>query len=364
MPLKPFEDRIRAVRQKLEEEKADATYISFRYNMRYLSGFTGDAGALLITANEAILFTDGRYTEQASSQAPDFRVVETRLDRDVVAETLSSLGIKSLTFESEHVTYASWENMTKRFKDTKLIPVSGWVEKLRAKKTPEEIDAIRKAAKLADDAFSAVLSSIRPGVTEREVALELEFTMRKMGSEGVAFPIIVVSGARSSLPHGEPGDKKIEPGDFVTVDFGAVWNGYVSDCTRTFVVEPLDDKRREIYEVVRKAQEAGLRAVRAGVKASEVDAAGRKVIEEAGYGQYFAHGIGHGVGLQVHESPRLGQKSEDILEPGMVVTVEPGVYIPGFGGVRIEDLVVVGDDGPEILTSFPKDLKVLGGLKR
>ncbi len=362
--MKPFEDRIRAIRQKLEEEKVDAAYISFRYNMRYLSGFTGDSGAIVITPGETILFTDGRYTEQASSQAPDFRVVETKMDKDVVADTLSSLGIKSMTFEREHVTFALWENMTKRFKDTKLVPASGWVEKLRAQKTPEEIQAVRKAAELADDAFSMVVSSIRPGVSEREVALELEFTMRKMGSEGVAFPIIVVSGARSSLPHGEPGDKAIEPGDFVTVDFGAVWNGYCSDCTRTFVIEPLDEKHREVYEVVGRAQEAGLQAVRAGVKASDVDAAGRKVIEEAGYGEYFGHGIGHGVGLQVHESPRLGQKSEDILEPGMIVTVEPGVYIPGFGGVRIEDLVVVGDDGPEILTSYPKDLKVLGGGKK
>lgn len=362
--MKPFEDRIRAIRQKLEEEKVDAVYISFRYNMRYLSGFTGDSGAIVITPTEAILFTDGRYTEQASFQAPDFRIVETKVDKDVVADTLSSLGVKSMAFEREHVTFASWENMTKRFKETKLVPASGWVEKLRAQKTPEEIQAIRKAAELADDAFSMVVSSIRPGVSEREVALELEFTMRKMGSEGVAFPIIVVSGARSSLPHGEPGDKTIEPGDFVTVDFGAVWNGYCSDCTRTFVVEPLDEKHREVYEVVRRAQEAGLQAVRAGVKASDVDAAGRKVIEEAGYGEYFGHGIGHGVGLQVHEFPRLGQKSEDILEPGMIVTVEPGVYIPGFGGVRIEDLVVVKDDGPEILTSYPKDLKVLGGGKK
>jgi len=360
--LKPFEDRITMVRQKIEEEKVDAAYISFRYNMRYLSGFTGDAGALLITQGESILFTDGRYTEQASFQAPDFRVVETRLDKDVVADVLGSLAIKSIMFEADHVTYSSWEDMRRRFKDAEMVPFSGLVERIRAKKTPEEIQAIRKAAELADKAFSAVLPSIRPGVSERDVALELEFTMRKMGSEGVAFPIIVVSGARSSLPHGEPGNKAIESGEFITIDFGAVYDGYCSDCTRTFVVGYSGEKHREVYEVVRRAQEAGLCAVKAGVKASEVDLAGRKVIEEAGYGAYFGHGIGHGVGLQVHESPRLNQKSNDVLEPGMVVTVEPGVYIPGFGGVRIEDLVVVTDRGCEVLTSYPKDLRVLRGL--
>lgn len=356
--MKPYEERIKAIRERLEQEGVDGAYISFRYNMRYLSGFTGDAGALLITAGDSILFTDGRYTEQASVQAPDFRVIETRVDRDVVADNLNSLGVRSLAFESAHVTFSAWEEMSKRFKDVKLVPCSGWVEKLRARKTPEEIAAIKRAAEIANQALTGTLPLLRPGVTERDVALEIEFAMRKMGSEGTAFPVIVVSGARSSLPHGEPGDKRIEPGDFVTFDFGAVCEGYCSDCTRTFVVGPLDDKHRDIYEIVKRAQRAGLDAVRPGVKGSEVDAAGRKVIEEAGLGGYFGHGIGHGVGLQVHESPRLGLKSEDILEPGMVVTVEPGVYIPGFGGVRIEDLVVVGEDGPEILTPYSKELQV------
>ena len=353
------DQRLNAIRQKMAEASVDAFLVSKPENWRYLSGFTGDSGVLVVTRQEAFIFTDSRYTEQAQEEAPRFTVVETSQDKDAVKETILGLSARKIAFEKEHVSYSVWEQLKERFPDQELLGVSGWVEDLRQKKTPEEIEYITRAQEIADNAFALITQSVKAGVREIDLALELEFTMRKMGSDGVAFPVITVSGVRSSLPHGQPSEKRLEPGDFVTFDFGARFRGYCSDMTRTFVVEPLDQRHREIYETVLRAQLTALEAVRPGIPAKEVDLAGRKVIEEAGYGQYFGHAIGHGVGLNVHEGPRVGKKGETILEPGMVITVEPGIYIPGFGGVRIEDLVLVTEDGKRILSSSPKELTVL-----
>ena len=328
-------------------------------NWRFVSGFTGDSGVLLITSKDSFIFTDSRYIEQAHQEAPDFEVVMTVLEKDTVKDTIVRLGLKRIGFERDHVTYAGWEQLTEKFSEQELTGVSGWVEELRAIKTPQEVEYIAKAQEIADKCFSLLLPSVRAGVKEIDLALELEFTMRKMGSDGVAFPFIVVSGPRSSLPHGVPSQRKIEPGDFVTFDFGARYRGYCSDMTRTLVAGPLGKKHREVYETVLKAQLAALEAVRPGIAAKEVDLAGRAVIENAGYGEYFGHGIGHGVGLNVHERPSVGRKSEAILQPGMVITVEPGIYIPEFGGVRIEDLVLVTEGGKRNLTSSEKGLIVV-----
>ncbi len=352
-------DVLEKLRTKLVEDSVDGLLISKPENWRYVSGFTGDSGVLLITAEHSFLFTDSRYTEQARSEAPDFTVVKTVIEEDVVKNTVNELGLKRIGFEKDYVTYAMWERLRDRFEKQELVGISGWVEELRMIKTSEEVEYISRAQKIAENAFERLLPLIKVGTSEIDLALELEFTMRKMGSEGVAFPFIVVSGPRSSLPHGQPSIRKLEPGDFVTFDFGARFQGYCSDMTRTIVIGPLDEKHKEIYEVVLAAQLTALDVIGPGVIGKEVDLAGRKVIEEAGYGEYFGHGIGHGVGLNVHERPSVGRTSEDILEPGMVITVEPGIYIEGFGGVRIEDMVVVTEEGMRNLTASRKELIVV-----
>lgn len=343
----------------MAQESVDALLVSTFLNWRYISGFRGDAGSLLITAKSAYMFTDSRYIEQAQKEAAGFNAVMTSLDVDEVKAAVSREGVKRLAFEKDHVTYSDWEKLKERFEGVELVPASGWVEELRLVKTPEEILCIQKAQDIADDAFALLTNSIHIGSREIDLALEFEFTMRRMGSDGLAFPIIAVAGERSSLPHGVPIGAEVRDGDFVTFDFGARYEGYCSDETRTFVVGHLDAKHKEIYDIVLEAQLAGLDAVKPGVKGMDVDGAGRKVIDKAGYGQYFGHGIGHGVGLNVHEGPRAGRKSEDVLKPGMIVTVEPGIYIPGFGGCRIEDLVLVTETGHRVLSNSPKELKVL-----
>lgn len=347
------------LRLKMSQVPVDAFLVSNMQNWRFVSGFTGDAGTLLITRDEAIIFTDSRYTEQAEQEAPDYTVIKTVVEKNVLKETIDKIRISRIAFEKDYVTYSRWEKLKETLSGQELIGVSGWVEELRAVKSEEEAGYIARAQGIADEAFSRLLPLVKAGASEMDLALELEFTIRKLGSEGIAFPFIVVSGARSSLPHGVPTSKKLEPGDFVTFDFGARCNGYCSDMTRTVVVGHASDKHREIYDLVLRAQLAALEVIKPGVMAREVDLAGRRVIEEAGYGEYFGHGIGHGVGLNVHERPSVGKTSEDVLQPGMIITVEPGIYIPGFGGVRIEDLVLVTEDGKNNLTAGEKQLIVV-----
>lgn len=347
------------LRQKMTAEGVDGFLVTSYLNWRYLSGFKGDAGMLLITEKSAYLFTDSRYTEVARSEAPMFSVIQTGVDDDPAKDVMEKEGVKSVAFEKEHVTYSNFEKMQSRFEGVRMTGVAGWIEDLRMVKTSAEIALMTRAAEIADEAFSLISGAVRIGATELELALDLEFTMRRLGAEGLAFPIIAVSGARSSLPHGQPTANKAQRGDFFTFDFGARYEGYCSDETRTFVIGDLDKKHREIYNVVLEAQLAGLEAVKPGSLGKDVDAAARKVIDDAGYGQYFGHGTGHGVGLAVHEAPSAGKKGETALQPGMVVTVEPGIYIPGFGGCRIEDMVLVTENGREVLSSSPKDLTVI-----
>jgi Xaa-Pro aminopeptidase len=356
----PLVDKLR---ERMVKEAVDGFLVTAFLNWKYISGFRGDAGALLVTDENAYLFTDSRYIEEAQKGTTGFTVRMTTVETDEIRSVVQAESLKRLAFEKEHVTYSTWEKFKERFEGVELVGVAGWVEDLRMVKTPEEIACIEKAQEIADDAFPLLAGAIHVGSREIDLALELEFTMRKMGSEGLAFPIIAVAGERSSLPHGVPTENQVSDGDFLTLDFGAKHKGYCSDETRTLVVGRLDKKHEEIYNVVLEAQLAGLEAVKPDVKGMDVDAAGRKVIEEAGYGQYFGHGIGHGVGLNVHEGPAAGKKSETILQPGMVVTVEPGIYIPGFGGCRIEDLVLVTETGHRVLSSSPKELTVIDRWK-
>lgn len=351
--------RLAALRAAMaaHEPPVEALLVGSPHNRRYLTGFSGSAGWALVTPEAAVLLVDFRYVDQARAEAPAFEVVEASPDPlQQLGRVLERLGVLRVGCERDHVTLGQLERLRERAPGVEWLPVAGVVERLRAVKDEEELAAIRRAAGVAERAFREVLAEVRPGIAERDLAAELEYRMRRAGADGPAFDTIVASGPRSALPHGRAGERRLAPGDFVTFDFGARVDGYCSDCTRTVVLGRADEEQRRVYGLVRHAQEAALAAVRAGVRGREVDAAARGVIEAAGMGERFGHGTGHGVGLEVHEAPRLGRASEDVLAPGMVVTVEPGVYISGWGGVRIEDLVVVREDGAEVLTPFTKEL--------
>lgn len=275
-----------------------------------------------------------------------------------VASIVKQLGIKKLGFEKDYVTYASYQTFNETI-DAELIPVSGEIEKLRLIKDESEIKILKGAAKIADSAFSHILNFIQPGKTEIEVANELEFFMRKEGATSSSFDMIVASGVRGALPHGVASDKVIEKGELVTIDFGALYNGYVSDITRTVAIGQPSDKMKEVYDIVLEAQLRGMKGIKAGITGKQADALTRDYISEKGYGEYFGHSTGHGIGLEVHEGPGLSFKSDIVLEPGMVVTCEPGIYLPGIGGVRIEDDTIVTKEGNENLNTSTKELVIL-----
>jgi len=349
--------RVERVKQLISKSGLDALIVTGRDNVRYLSGFTGSAGVLLVSAEKALLFTDSRYVTQAAEEAYAFEIMKIEKTwPERLAEILSEHRDMAVGFESEHVTHQQFLRMAEVLAAVELKPVKDMVEGLRAVKEEPEIEKIRRAVSLVDEAFAEILDYIEAGRSEREIALELEFHLRYRGAERIAFETIVASGARAALPHGAASGKLLEHGDLVVMDFGAVCDGYCSDFTRTVLVGSAPEPwQEEIFEVVLEAQRAGIAAVRAGVPASEVDRVVREVIAGRGYGDYFGHGSGHGLGLQVHELPRLDRFSTETLEAGMVVTVEPGIYLPGRGGVRIEDVVVVRENGAEVLTGTAKD---------
>jgi len=342
-------------RKKIIDSGLDAVIVYKPENRRYLSGFTGTAGYVLLTRDRNIFITDFRYVNQASEQCKDFEIIKHTNERTLY-DILNEFEVKTLGFEEEFVTFSQYEEFNEKLNNVELVPLKGVINKLRTIKTEDEIENIRKAANIADMAFEHICSLLKPGVTEWEISLELESFMKKQGASGTSFESIVASGKRSSLPHGVASQKVIENGDFVTLDFGCIYNGYCSDMTRTVVIGKATSKQKEIYEIVLNAQEAALESIRAGITGFEVDKIARDIITDKGYGEYFGHGLGHGVGLEVHEAPRLSPLGKDTLEENMVVTDEPGIYIPDFGGVRIEDLVVVKKDGYEILTKSPKHL--------
>lgn len=328
-------------------------------NRFYLTGFTGSAGYVLITGRHARLLTDFRYTEQASLQAPGFEIIRHGAPWfRAFGEQVSELGLERLGFEAEHVSVADLESLREAAPGLDLVGLRGTVEELRLVKDETEIALIERAVTCSDEAFRKVLASgvLRPGVREFEVAAEIEHHMRLGGASRAAFDTIVASGPRSSLPHGRASGRVLSAGDLVTMDFGAVVDGYCSDITRTVVIGAADPEQRRVYDLVLRAQLAGLRAVAPGAGGREVDEAARAVIRDGGHGEHFGHGLGHGVGIAVHEGPRLSPVSESVLRAGMVTSVEPGVYLTGWGGVRIEDLVVVTASGCRVLTRSPKEL--------
>jgi Xaa-Pro aminopeptidase len=351
--------KLQKIRSRMQGE-LDAFVITSGYNRRYVSGFTGSSGCCLITAQAAELITDFRYIEQATKQAQGFEIVRHEGDMlEMAVERARQHGSKRLGFEKNHLTYALFQRLQELAQEIELVPVAGIVEDARLVKTPEEVQIIKEAAEIADKAFAHILTYIKPGMTELQVANELEFYMRSLGAASSSFDIIVASGVRSALPHGVASDKVIEAGDMVTLDFGAYYKGYCSDITRTIAVGEPGEKMREIYDIVLRAQLNGVAKLKSGMTGKEADALTRDIITAAGYGPYFGHSTGHGIGLEVHEGPGLSVRGEQVLVPGMVVTVEPGIYLEGVGGVRIEDDVLITENGCEILTKSPKELLVI-----
>ncbi len=350
-----LDTKLTRIREALTGYGAEALLVTEPANVRYLSGFRApEDGRILVTLEHATLVTDGRYVAQAGE--------ESRLPVEIFEDSWTDhvktkLGRRTLAFEAENVTYALFETLQKKL--GKLRPTEGLVAELRLIKTPDEIELLRQAATLTDAAFTHILDFIRVGRSEVAVALELEHFMRERGAEGPSFETIVASGYRSAMPHGTASSKLIEVGDLVTLDFGALVDGYHADMTRTVAVAELTDAHAQLYGAVLRAQKAAVAALAPGQSGKEMDAVARDSLTQDGLGEYFSHSLGHGVGLEIHEGPRLNRLAENILKPGMSVTIEPGAYIPSDAGVRIEDLAMITETGFELLSHSPKELIAL-----
>ncbi|MBE0447542.1 MAG: aminopeptidase P family protein [Actinobacteria bacterium] len=356
-----YRGRLEKLRERLKPAEIDALIISEPHNIFYLSGcsggFTGAKVRLIVDAGKSTLVIDHRYFDEALEVAVADRIIGWKTPSfSEVVNVVKDYGAVRVGFESAHVTVKQYERMVKEFDGIQLVGIPGLAEPIREIKDNYEIQKIGEAAAIGDAAFEHIIKYIKPGVSERELAIEIEFFMRRRGAEKASFDTIIASGSHSAVPHATPSAKKVGVGDFVKLDFGAVVGGYHSDMTRTVVVGRASQKHREIYAKVKEAQEAALGAVAPGKIGKELDNIARDIISDAGYGKNFVHNLGHGVGLNVHESPILSVDSETELKKGMVVTVEPGIYISGFGGVRIEDLVVVTETGHRVLTHSTKDL--------
>jgi len=353
--------RLRKLRTSITEKGLDALLLSQPENLLYLSGFTGSSGWLIISGQNAILATDFRYVEQAKGESPDFEIIQTKQDlRDWLPGLVSDLGWHKLGFEANCISYDSYHKLSEAIKtkqvNLELVPTTDIVEQLRSIKEPAELGFITKAVELVDAAFEQARAIIRPGITEKEAAWEIEKILRQEGSEGIPFEIIVASGSNSALPHARPAEKIICSGEPVLIDMGARINGYCSDFSRTLFLGETDKSLQEIYNIVLKAQATAVERIESGMDASQADRLARSVVEQAGYGDAFGHGLGHGVGLAVHEFPTLGPRSSDSLADGMVFTIEPGIYLAGKGGIRIEDMVVLKNGKAKVLTKAKKDL--------
>jgi Xaa-Pro aminopeptidase len=354
--------RLARLRERLAEQSVDALLVSQPENRRYLSGFTGSAGVLLITADRALIATDFRYWAQVGIESPLFELVKAESTfAEVLPAMLAGQPISRLGFEADHVTFADVQEWMAAAPAVEWAPIRGLVLELRAVKDAGEIDALRQAVRLTDEALAAALAQARPGMTEREFAWLIESAMRTRGAPGTAFDVIVASGPNGARPHASPSDAALPAGQPIVIDMGAKVGGYCGDLTRTVCLgRPADpDRFWKVYNTVLQAQQAAEAAILPGLTGKEIDAVARDLIAEAGFGDYFGHGLGHGVGLAVHELPRFGRFYPAPVAAGSVVTVEPGIYLPDWGGVRIEDVVLVTDNGVEVLTKAPKDPIVL-----
>ncbi|WP_283777480.1 Xaa-Pro peptidase family protein [Paenibacillus sp. J2TS4] len=352
--------RLTRLREAMQQAELEALFITNGYNRKYLTGFTGSSGYVLVTEERAVLLTDFRYTAQASEQAQGFEVVEhSRKAILTVREILQKHQIGRLGFEQNDVTYGTYLSYFADLGSIELVPTERIVEKLRMIKDEDELQIMKEAAALADETFSFIQTKLKPGVSEKQIALEMEFFMRSKGATSTSFDTIVASGERSALPHGVASERLLGTNEYVKLDFGAYYKDYCSDLTRTVCLGRPTDKHKEIYQIVLEAQMHTLAHLQPGMTGKQADALARDVIKRAGYGDCFGHSTGHGLGMEIHEAPTLSHVSDTVLEPGMTVTVEPGIYLPGFGGVRIEDDIVITETGVERLTHSDKNLIII-----
>jgi len=352
-------ERVDQIRKRLTDLEVDAFLLFDMKNIRYLTGFSGSEGACLVGKNGGTLLVDGRYVTQAREQVRAFDIHLCRDKLSGLADVLSGGALKTIGFESYALTFDLYSRLKNQLEGITLKPLEDEVQNLRMRKDDAELAMISRAVEVSHQALNDVLPLIRPGVMEREIAMELDYRMRVLGAEGPSFPTIVASGLRAALPHAEPGIRRVRKGDAIIIDYGAVTEGYHSDETCTFIVGDADEEIVRVYGIVKEAHDRAIEAVRAGVSCREIDGIARGVIEAKGFGDCFPHGTGHGVGLDVHEIPRLTPASEAVLERGMVVTIEPGIYLPGQWGIRIEDMVLVEQEGCRVLTKTSKELKIL-----
>jgi len=356
------------LKKRLQKEKFDGLLVSKPENVSYLSGFSGEESYLLITEKKDFLITDFRYQQQAKKEAKGFEVevvgaapsgrpqqgrhrgLPLQNYFDIIVHLIEKNRLKRIGFEARHITYAEVSKIRDNLTKQEFLPVHGLVENLRVIKTQEEIKKIRKATDICLSVFNDIAFKIKPGIRENELAGFLEYQMRLKGAQGASFDIIVLSGKNSTMPHGRPSDRKIKCNEAVLIDAGASFNGYKSDLTRMFFLGRIPDTIQKVYSIVKHAREMALKAIRPGISASAVDAIARDYIKSNGYGDCFGHSLGHGVGREVHEAPSISSKSKDILKPGMIFTVEPAIYLPNIGGIRIEDMVLVTQKGSEVLS--------------
>jgi len=351
-------ERIKKVQKKLKEENLDAILVTTPPNVRYLSGYSGSNGILLITPKTSVFLTDFRYKDQSKKEVKGSEVFLG--SRDLLEDLSKLKGIKGkrikLGFESKNLTCNSFQRLKSILPEALLVPTENIVQSILIQKDQKEIEKIKKAVAITDQVFTQILGLIQPGITEIDVAAEIEYMIRKQGADDIAFGTIVASGRRSALPHGRASKKKIKPNQPVTLDYGAVVDGYVSDITRTIMVGKATRKFKKIYKTVFYSQQKAIRSAKPKLKCFKLDKIARDVIKRAGFGKYFGHGLGHGIGLLVHDYPPVNSKSQEVLKQGMVITIEPGIYIPNWGGVRIEDDVLITRSGCEVLTQSPKNL--------
>lgn len=352
--------RQQKLRKLIKSNKADALLVTNFKNVTYLTGFTGDDSYLLVTLDDSLLLSDPRYTTQLEEECPDLKLSIREPGITMlasVADAVNEAGVEKLGLESQSCTLSLYEGLRGQLKDISIGSLTGLVESIRMIKDREEIEITRTACEQARRILEIIRASWTPTTTENEIARELEYHARRLGATGLSFPAIVAAGPRAALPHATPTDGQVGDHPFTLIDWGTVNDLYASDLTRMVVTAPPSKRFQKVYNTVLDAQLAGIEAIKPGVTCESVDSAARKVITKAGYGKKFGHGLGHGLGLDVHEAPRLGRNQSTLLKPGMIVTVEPGIYIPGWGGVRIEDDVLVTSSGYEVLSNVPKQLE-------
>lgn len=351
-------DKLEQLRFFIAQKHLDGVIVLSEYNRRYLSGFTGTSGALLITKEDQYLITDFRYIEQATSEAPAFHIINRQNSLiQSLKEQISTLNLQNIGFEGNLVSYDEYLQLSKSY--VSLISISGAIEKIREVKNSTEIEIIQSAANIVDQAYEYILTVAKSGMTEQQLKAKLESKLLELGAEGTSFSTIVASGHRGALPHGVASDKIIEQGDMITLDFGAYYQGYASDITRTFAIGEPNPKLKEIYNIVLAANQKAIEAAKAGISSKALDAVARDYITKQGYGEAFGHSLGHGIGLDVHEGPVLAKNTDSALQVNNCVTIEPGIYIDGLGGVRIEDDILITENGCQRFTNSTKDLIIL-----